>query len=150
MATQCKLYTNTAQLIEPETWTTVRYDVVLRDDARMSRGDGELRDPSSALIVPSRSGDFIWYRFVHWDAIEQPEGDVRQRQFMERFVRDPYGGRDSTGSADGDDTAGREFHLGGWAFYGRAGQPVAVEVWHDHHEPVAVVHAQFVGMTWDY
>jgi hypothetical protein len=150
VATQCKLYTNTPQLIEPETWTTLRYDQVLRDTASMARGTRAITDTKSALIVPPRDGDFLWFRFVHWDPITVPEGDTRERQFMERFVRDPYGAPDSTGSSDGDDTAGKEFHLGGWAFYGRAGQGVAVEVWHDHHEPVAVVHAQFIGMTWDY
>lgn len=33
---------------------------------------------------------------------------------------------------------------------GQAGQPVGVEVWHDHTEPWAVEHAQFNGMTCDY
>lgn len=150
MATQCKLYTDTRQMVPPQTWTTVRYDRVIRNDLGMFRGNARVTDPKSALIVPPQDGDFIWYRFLHWDAVVVPEGDVRERQFMERFVRDPYGAADSTGSSDGDDTAGREFRLGGWPFAGQAGEPVAVEVWHDHHEEVAVVHAQFVGMTWDY
>jgi hypothetical protein len=37
-----------------------------------------------------------------------------------------------------------------WPFAGQAGQPVGVEVWHDHTEPWPLEHAQFVGMTWDY
>ncbi|MGW5173101.1 hypothetical protein ACWERY_01885 [Streptomyces sp. NPDC004082] len=150
MATQCKLYTNTPQLIQPQTWTTIRYDEVLRDDADLFRGTAKVSDKYSALITPRRDGDFIWFRFLHWDTITVLEGDDRERQFLERFVRDPYTAPDSTGSSDGDDTAGKEYRLGSWAFYGRAGQPVAVEVWHDHDQPVAITHAQFIGMTWDY
>lgn len=150
MATQCKLYTNTPQLIEPQTWTTVRYDQVLRDDARMSRGNRSLADPRSGLIVPPENGDFLWFRFLHWDSITLPDGDPRERQFLERFVRDPYTDPDSTGSSDTGDTPGKEYRLASWAFAGRAGQPVAVEVWHDHDQPVSITHAQFIGMTWDY
>lgn len=149
MATQCKLFTKTPQLIPPRTWTPIRYDQVLRDDRNMFHARG-LTDPGAALITPPLSGDFIWARFVHWDTITVPDGDVRERQFLEQFCRDPYGAPDSTGSTDGEDTAGAEFHLGTWMFYGRAGRPVAVRVWHDHDEPVAVTHAQFVATTWDY
>ncbi|MEU9470410.1 hypothetical protein AB0D78_28100 [Streptomyces avermitilis] len=150
MATQCKLYTNTPQLIQPQTWTTVRYDEVLRDDAGMFRAALKVTDRNAALITPKRDGDFIWFRFLHWDDITVPDGDTRPRQFIERFVRDPYTEPDSTGSADTGDTPGKEYRLGSWAFAGHAGQPVAVQVWHDHDQPVAIVHAQFVGMTWDY
>lgn len=150
MGTQCKLYTNTAQLIEPQTWTTVRYDEVLRDDRDMYQGTGDVADPESALIQPGEDGDFIWFRTVKWAGITVPTGDTRTRQFMAQFCRDPYTAPDDTGSADGVDTPGQEFHLGGWAFRGHAGQPVAVRVWHDHTSPVAVVHAQFVATTWDY
>lgn len=152
MATQCKLYTNTPQLIQPQTWTTVRYDEVLRNDRRMFQGTGTgvVAEPESALIQPPQDGDFIWSRFLHWDTITVPPGDTRPRQFIERFCRDPYTVPDSTGSSDGPDSGGREFRLGTWQFRGHAGQPVAVQVWHDHSEPVAVVHAQFVATTWDY
>lgn len=149
MATTCKLYTDRKQIIPPNTWTPIRYDRALRDDGPMWGGGG-MDDPASALITPKRSGDFVWFRFLHWDSITVPEGDTRQRQFLEQFCRDPYGTPDSTGSSDEGDTAGREFQIASWAFAGRAGQPVAVRVWHDHHEPVAVVHAQFIAMTWDY
>ncbi|NGO69295.1 hypothetical protein [Streptomyces boncukensis] len=148
MATMCKLFTNTDQEIPPQTWTTVRFDVVLRDDG-MYQGTGLVTDAESALIQPPADGDYLWFRFVHWDSITTSDCDP-EVQFIERFVRDPYTDPDSTGSQDGDDTAGREFHLGGWAFKGRAGQPVAVEVWHNHSEPVDVTHAQFIAMTWDY
>lgn len=150
MATVCKLYTDTPQAIPPQTWTTVRYDQVLRNDESMYQGTLNVADPESALIAPPADGDFIWSRFLHWDSITLPPGDTRARQFIERFVRDPYTVPDSTGSSDGTDTAGKEFRLGTWQFRGHAGQPVAVEVWHDHHGPVAVVHAQFVATTWDY
>lgn len=150
MATQCKLYTNTRQLIEPDTWTTVRFDVVLRNDRGMYRGTRDVADRNSALIQPDRDGDFLWFRLVKWDNITIPEGDTRLRDFHERFVRDPYASPDNTGEADGPDTVGQDIRLGGWAFHGNAGQPVAVEVRHNHDQPVAIIHAQFVAMTWDY
>lgn len=142
MATQCKLYRDTPQLIPPNTWTLLTFDKAIRNDRHMQR--------NLSTIMPPFDGDFIWYRFIHWDTITVPDGDVRERQFMERFVRDPNGTPDSTGSTDGDDTAGKEYRLGGWPFYGEAGEHVGVQVWHDHTDSVAVVHAQFIGMTWDY
>ena len=153
MATMCKLYTDTAQTIPPETWTTVRFDQVLKDTGTMYQGTGSVADPESALIAPDQDGDFIWFRKVHWASIGSSGGGV---QFIERFVRDPYEtdpypqDNDSTGGDDSNDTPGQEFNVGAWAFKGRAGQPVAIEVWHNHTSPVDVVHAQFVAMTWDY
>jgi hypothetical protein len=148
VATLTKLYTDTPQEVPPQTWTVLRFEKALRDDGMW--GGGGMTDPASALITPQQDGDFIWFRFLHWASITVPAGDTRQRQFLAQFVRDPYGVPDSTGTADHGDTAGREFQVAGWQFAGRAGQPVAVRVWHDHHEPVDVLHAQFVGMTWDH
>lgn len=142
MATQCKLYRDTPQLIQPQVWTLLTFDKAIRNDRYMQR---DLR-----LVVPPFDGDFIWGRNLRWASITTPDGDVRVRQFMERFVRDPYGERDDTGSSDGLDSPGREFHTGAWFFHGEANEPVGVEVWHDHDQPVAVEHAQFVAMTWDY
>lgn len=150
MATMCKLLTDTAQTIQPQTWTPIRFDQVLKDTGTMYQGDGTVTDPDSALILPDQDGDFIWFRFLHWDSITLPSGDERERQFLSQFCRDPYTSPDSTGSTDGDDTAGKEFHLASWSFRGRDDQPVAVRVWHDHHEPVDVTHAQFAAMTWDF
>ncbi|MEB8338557.1 hypothetical protein [Streptomyces endophyticus] len=142
MAAQCKLYRNTPQLIAPRTWTLVTYERAIRNDRGMEQ--------DLALIVPDRDGDFVWARNIRWEPVTQPEGDVRVRQFMSRFIRDPHGIRDDTGAGDRMDSPGRDWDTTMWPFFGRAGQPVGVEVWHDHHEPAAVGHAQFVGMTWDY
>ena len=150
MATQCKLYTDTAQLIEPNVWTTIKFDEVLRNNHSMYQGSLDVTDPKSALIQPDKSGDFIWSRLIKWDTITIPSGDVRPRQFTERFVRDPYTSPDNTGQSDGCNTVGQDIRLGTWQFRGNAGQPVAVEVQHNHHVPVAIVHAQFVATTWDY
>lgn len=142
MGTLCKLYRNTPQMIEPQTWTLLTYERALRNDLRMELG--------LALIVPAHDGDFVWGRNIRWEPITVPEGDSRKRQFMSRFIRDPHGLRDDTGAGDRTDSPGRDWDTVMWPFYGRAGQAVGVEVWHDHHEPAAVGHAQFVGMTWDY
>lgn len=142
MATQVKLYRSSPQLIEPLTWTLVTYERAIRNDLRMER--------DLALIVPAHDGDFVWARNIRWEPISAPVGDGRVRQFMSRFIRDPHGVRDDTGAADRMDSPGRDWDTTMWPFYGSAGQPVGVEVWHDHHDPVAVGHAQFVGMTWDY
>lgn len=150
MATQCKLLTNVPQTIQPTTWTPLTFDQVLRNDGGMYQGDGTIQNPDSALIMPPADGDFLWFRFLHWDSITVPDGDCRQRQFLAQFCRDPYTSPDSTGTADKNDTAGREFDLASWAFYGRSTQPVAIRVWHDHDQPVYITHAQFVAQTWDY
>jgi len=150
MATQCKLYTNVPQSIPPNTWTTIKFDVTLRNDRGMYQGTHDAISPQSALIVPDEDGDFIWSRFVKWDSITIPEGDTRPRDFHERFVRDPYTAPDGTGETDGPDTVGMDLRVVTWPFWGKAGRPIAVEVRHNHHEPAVVVHAQFSATTWDY
>jgi hypothetical protein len=142
VATQCKLYRNTPQVIQPKTWTVLEFDKALRNDHNMS--------PDLTLITPPKNGDFIWARNVRWNGYVIPEGDDRPRQFMEQFCRDPYGAPDDTGADDSLATPGKSWNTTMWPFLGRAGQPVGVRVWHDHHEPVEVGHCQFVGMTWDY
>lgn len=150
MGTQCKLYTNAVQPIPPNVWTTIKFDVVLRDDDLMYQGDETATNPHSALIKPRVSGDFIWSSLVKFDTITVPDGDETERQFNVRFVRNPYTTPDNTGEADGDDTVGQDLRCTTWQFRGNAGQPVAIEVRHTHTEPVNVIHAQFVATTWDY
>jgi len=148
MATQCKLYTNIRQAIPPNTWTTIKFDTVLRNDDGMYQGDGTAKNANSALIKPKTSGDFIWSYLVKFDDIGEYTGD--ERQFNVRFVRDPYTNPDNTGESDADDTVGQDLRNGTWLFHGNAGQPVAIEVRHTHTEPVDVIHAQFSATTWDY
>lgn len=150
MATQCKLYTDVRQPIPPNTWVPIKFDVVLRDDEGMYQGDGTVTNPNSALIEPQASGDFIWSRLVKFDSITIPAGDTADRQFNVRFVREPYTNPDNTGEADGCDTPGQDIRCDTWQFRGNAGQPVAVEVRHNHTSSVDVIHAQFVATTWDY
>lgn len=143
MATQCKLYRGTIpQIIPPNSWTLLTFERAIRDDRHMQR--------DLSLIVPPFDGDIIWARNVRWEPITVPDGDLRPRQFASRFVRDPAGIHDDTGTEDQLDTPGRDWDTNTWLFYGHADQPVGVEVWHDHHLPAAVGHAQFVAMTWDY
>lgn len=142
MATQCKLYRNTPQTVPPNSWTLLTFDQALRNDRDMQQ--------DLSLIVPPCDGDFVWGRNIRWESITIPDGDARARQFMARFVRDPHGIRDDTGAEDQVDTPGRDWDTNVWLFAGHTGQPVGVEVWHDHHTDAVVGHAQFVGMTWDY
>lgn len=143
MATQAKLYRGEQpQLIPPNTWTLLTFEKTIRNDRSMVR--------DRCLIMPPFDGDFVWSRNLRWAAITIPPGDTRQRQFMSRFIRDPDGERDDTGAADHVATPGRSWETTTWQFWGEYGMPVGVEVWHDHHEPWAVEHAQFVGTTWDY
>lgn len=143
MATQTKLQRKlTPQAIPPNTWTLITYDTVIRDDDEMA--------VDMELITPHEDADFLWARNVSWDAFTVPAGDTRVRQFSARFIRDPYGIRDDTGTADQIDTPGRDWSTTVWPFWGKAGRPVGLEVWHDHHEPVNVTQAQFSATTWDY
>jgi hypothetical protein len=143
VATECKLYRGEKpQLILPETWTLLTFEQALVNDRSMARSLTTIRPPSD--------GSFTWARNIRWSAITVPDGDTRQRQIMSRFIRDPFGIRDDTGADDRVATPGRSWQTVAWPFAGQAGQSVGVEVWHDHHEPWAVEHAQFIGMTWDY
>lgn len=142
MATVCKLYRNTPLVIPPNTWTLVTFDEVLRNDHSMAQ--------DLSLIVPPYAGDFIWGRNISWEALTLPDGDTRARQFMSRFVRDPHTDPDDTGAEDQVDTPGRDWDTNVWLFRGRAGQPVGVQVWHDHHTDAIVRHAQLVAQTNDY
>jgi hypothetical protein len=143
MATQCKLYRGLApQLIPPQTWTLLTFEKTIRNDRSMAR--------DRCLIMPPFDGDFIWSRNLRWAALTLPDGDIRQRQFMSRFIRDPRGERDDTGAADHVATPGRSWETTTWQFYGDAYQPIGVEVWHDHTDDWAVEHAQFTATTWDY
>lgn len=142
MATQGKFYRNIPQLIQPQTWTLLTYEKHLRNDQLMCR--------DLSVITPAADGDFVWSRNIRWGAITVPEGDVRPRQIMSRFIRDPHGARDDTGAADHLVSPGRNWETTTWQFHGDADEAVGVEVWHDHDLPVAVEHAQFVGTTWDY
>lgn len=142
MATVCKLYRDSPQIIPPNTWTLLTFETALRNDRHMHR--------APALIMPPFDGDFIWGRNIRWEPLTIPDGDTRIRQFMARFVRDPLGEPDDTGAEDQIDTPGRDWDTNTWCFYGESGVPVGVQVWHDHHEPAAVGHAQFVATTWDY
>lgn len=145
MATKCKLYRGEMpQMIPPNTWTLVTYERALSDDLGMAAGT-----PLS-LIVPECDGYFVWARNLRWASITVPAGDERDRQFMSRFVRDPLNAPDDTGAADKADTPGKDWQTVTWLFDGNAGEPVGVQVWHDHTEPVALEHAQFAGVTWDY
>lgn len=143
MATQCKLYRgDTPQTIQPETWTLITYERTISNDRNMAR--------KLSLIMPPFDGDFLWARNLRWAALTTSDGDLRPRQFMSRFIRDPNGIRDDTGAADHLATPGRSWETSSWPFAGQANQPVGVEVWHDHDQPWAVEHAQFAAMTWDY
>ncbi len=143
MATQAKLYrSDRPQLVPPNMWTLLTFEKRIRNDRSMTR--------DLSLIMPPFDGDFLWSRNLRWAAITVPEGDERPRQIMSRFVRDPHGIGDDTGAADHVATPGRSWERTTWQFWGEAGMPVGVEVWHDHTEPWALEHAQFVGETSDY
>jgi hypothetical protein len=143
MATECKLYRGVKpQIIPPNTWTLVTYEKAIVNDRHMMR--------DYALIMPPFGGSFLWARNLRWAAITVPAGDERPRQFMSRFVRDPYGIGDDTGADDRVATPGRSWQTVAWPFAGQAGQPVGVEVWHDHTDDWPLEHAQFAATTWDY
>jgi hypothetical protein len=141
--TACAVMTTTPQTIQPNTWTLLRYDDVLRNDANMFRGNG-LADPDSALIHPDEHAYYLWARFVHWAAISGDPDELAGVQFLEQFARDPYASSpDTTGTTDARGTAGKEFNLATWPFVGDPGTPVGVRVMHNHTAPVNVILAEF-------
>jgi hypothetical protein len=148
VATQTKLYTDVRQSVPPNTWYRIKFDEVLRDDEGWYQGDNTATDPDSALIRPDRSFDGVWSRLVKFDTIGA--GVAEGVQINTRFVRDPYGTPDNTGESDGNDTPGQDIRLDTWQFKGNAGQPVAIEVRHNHTSSIDIIHAQFVVNTWDF
>ncbi|MGD6761345.1 hypothetical protein ACOKM5_20640 [Streptomyces sp. BH097] len=142
MATVCKLYRNSPQLIPPNEWTLLTFEKALSNDRKMAT--------NLSLITPPVDADFLWARNLRWGAIQIPDGDDRPRQVMSRFIRDPFGVRDDTGADDRLATPGRTWQTVAWPFKGQADMPVGVEVWHDHDQPWPLEHAQFVGETSDY
>lgn len=140
MGTGVKLYLNTPRIIQPKTWTRLVYDKAIRNDRYM------VRDLS--YIVPPQDTDFVWSRAVTWGDLVIPEGDLRPRQFMSRFMRELTD--DDTGTDNEIDTPGRDWDMATWQFVGFKFQLYCVEVWHDHHEEAQIDHAQFVATTWDY
>ncbi|MFB7711481.1 hypothetical protein [Streptomyces sp. NPDC056105] len=79
-----------------------------------------------------------------------PDGDLRPRQVMARFIRDPHGIRDDTGIENRLAAPGRTWQTVSCAFAGQTRMPVGVEVLHDHDQPWPLEHAQFVGITSDH
>lgn len=143
MATQCKLQRKEfAQIIQPNTWTLLTFDTIIRNDMSMQK--------LMKTIAPMYNGDFIWARNISWSAIEVPDDDLRIRQFASRFIRDPSGDRDDTGTDDGVFSPGKNFSTVTWPFRGEMNVPVGVEVWHDHSLPASIYQAQFSATTWDY
>ena len=144
MATKAKLYLhkdlNGPRIIQPETWTPLRFDKAIRNDRNMVR--------NLMYVVPPQTGDFIWSRAVTWANLEIPPGDIRPRQFMSRFMRELSD--DDTGTDNEIDTPGRDWDMATWQFDGVKDQLYCVEVWHDHHVEAQIDHAQFVATTWDY
>lgn len=144
MTIACSLKVEAPQTIQPNVWTPLRFDQILRNDLSMFRGAG-LADPQSALIYPPVEDYYLWAAMVHWDTVAGAD----DLQFLEQFCRDPYSSSpDTTGTNDSPDTAGLEYNTTTWPFVGVPGVPVAVRVKHHHYAPVRVILAEFKAITW--
>jgi hypothetical protein len=63
-------------------------------------------------------------------------------QIITRFVRDPDGEDDSTGTDDRVTTRGKDFISRVWLFVPIPGKPVGIQIWHDHPGTLTVEYAQ--------
>lgn len=142
MGTRTKLYTDTRQTVPPNTWYNVEFDVVIQDDGGWAHGPGQIR--------PHANCDMIWSRKVWFDQAAPYPAVPEGVQFNTRFTRNPFTDPDNTGETDKNVTPGKTLCVDTWQFAGKAGQPVGVQVRHNHTEPIDIVHAQFVATTWDF
>lgn len=140
----CSLICDTPQLIQPNTYTALRFDIESSDSTNWHQVSN-LQDQRSALITPPADFDDQpagLYAEVFWASatgMTQPP-----RQYLSRFSRDPFSAEvDSTCTEDRVPTPGQQFLTKSWVIIVRAGQPLAVMVAHDGSGPLAVTLSQF-------
>ena len=63
-------------------------------------------------------------------------------QLITRFIRDPDGAADSTGTEDRVATPGKDYLSRMWYFTPIAGKPVGVQLWHDNSKSLTVEYVQ--------
>lgn len=141
------LQETTDQLIQPRTWTLVRYSygsLESYDPWNMHdpvQPDGSIvtdwkNDDRSGLIWPSKPGigslicDFIW-----------PAGNYSE--IREQFVRDPLGTPDYTSVEHRGLSPGAQYFAKHHAIFVNPSTPIGVLVYHDASTAVNLVYSQF-------
>ena len=134
------LIVKTPQLIQPDTWTALRFDEE-STDAPGWHDVLDLSDQRSALITPDVTEVALVAGLVFWAAAGTMSAPT---QYMARFTRDPFTAAiDSTATHDRVPTPGAQFDVFTWPMTIRTGQPLALMVAHNGSAPLAVTLAEF-------
>ncbi len=72
--------------------------------------------------------------------------DSDATQFLTRFMRDPWGVKDHTGSSNPTATPGKDFINTMWFFQTRGVRLVGIQLWHDATGDLTVEYAQLKVM----
>lgn len=134
MDNYCSLKKEAPQLIMPgTTYTTVSFtpDDVSTDTHAMLKPAG--------LIMPCTDGfGFLWAMLKWADAGEDEVGEYR-----DRFIRDPFGIKDTTATDHRTGTPGQESWTKSWGIKVFRDQPVALQVLHTSAFPQTLILAEF-------
>lgn len=148
------LQETTDQLIQPNTWTLVRYsyggmesyDAWDMHTPNQPTGDPVTdwqTDPRSGLVWPSKGGwgvllaDFIW-----------AAGDYTE--IRDQFVRDPLGSPDYTSVEHRALSPGAQYFAKTHSIFVNTATPLGLEVYHNASGPVNLTYSQFKLAIDDY
>jgi hypothetical protein len=142
----CSLETKTPQLIQPNTWTVLKFEIENADDDRW-HVTTDISKKESGLIIPSflpggKDIGTLW-SMVQWEPSDSEPG---AGQTIQQFCRDPFGEVDSTGTDDKVSTPGKDFSVNCWIGYFRDGQPLSLRVCHNDPTPRRVLLAEFKSL----
>lgn len=108
------------QTIKPKTWTLLEFGV------------------NGSLITPRSNG------LGHWGTYINVSNGADAKNIQVRFIRDPKGKADFTGSISFDLASGHIFsHM--WMFLAKKGESVGVQVYHDGTKNLTIATREFKG-----
>lgn len=141
--TFCSLIVQTSQLIQPNTYTALRFDTESADGDNL-HASKNLASQNSALIIPKSTGVGLLAAEVFWENATTNGMETIPTQYLYRFTRDPFTEDiDSTCTHDRAPTPGAQFEAFTWPITVRIGQPLAVMVGHNGSAALNVTLGEF-------
>lgn len=113
----------------------------MHDPSHGGAEESTFPDARSGLIWPSHDGWGVLSAMVIW------KEDDRPVEYRARFVRDPLGHADSTGTTDSAPSGGKQHRTYMWQFFVKKGVPVGLKITArgagDTRIPVPILLAEF-------
>lgn len=158
----CSLKVAIPQLIQPDTWTIVRFpfdatgestDPLNMHSATRPAPGGPVSnwatDDRSGLIWPSRSGWGELKGIAQWAAAGAQLNPMDATEYRDQFVRNPlgYAGGGTTADTTATDhrppTPGGQFFTKSWGIFVDPAVPLALRVYHNASEALNLTLAEF-------